>query len=654
VYEAHGPRFEGRVALKVYRRATGIDLTAVDAFSREAARASGLRHPHIAQVIESGALRDGTPFAMMEYLVGHTLEELLAGRGAFLATEMLPVVRGTASALFAAHAAGLAHGEIRPDNIFVAEVAGYEHGFVKVLDFGAWRLTAAQIARGQGLSPRETQYLAPEQLANLGQNATGPADQFALAAIAYRMLVGSDPPAASHGDRDSELTRQGASTAASPLARRAPAVEAVVSKALSRQPEDRFESIALFLRAFEEALAGAALISTPVPARIAPAPTPAATRPSGAPAPIAPKWSREEHGSRADERRAPAPRPTPVQPRVHTRVQTPAHPPVVDRMTVTQQFFDEGERQEAANYNNAPFDPRSFSNSGLDFESFDHVPRRRKPLVVAVLVTLAGAGILAWSAGVRPPEAWRRSALWQELHLPGKPSTVTASAPLPGAPATVTASAPLAAPELERERAPHPAIEAVPSPAGVAPAGTILPAGVAPAGTIVTTAPAAIPPTTTPPTAAPGTPTAATAPRETTPSADAMAPAAADLPDAPATSPGAAAAAVAAGRTGISPSASPEVRPLAADELPPAAAATRLTAAPPPARSRSSSPRASQVRSSPALRGYIWSPKLHTMVPAHRVAGPSEPWPPASESPPPPPVQSPPTDSALGPPPFNP
>ncbi len=572
VYEAHSPRLEGRLALKLYRRANGVDQGAVDAFSREAARAVALRHPHIAQVIESGALRDGTPFATMEYLIGHTLEEQLVGRGAFLATELLPVIRGTASALSAAHAADLAHGEIRPDNIFIADVAGYEHGFVKLLDFGAWRLTAAQIGAGRDPGVREMRYLAPERLLRPQADADARADQFALAAIAHRMLIGSDPPAANlagAAGAGSGRTREGASTASNPLARRAPAVEAVISKALNKQPESRFESVALFMRAFEEALAGAALISTPAPTRT-----------------IAPTSNREEYHS--PERRYGGP--------------TPLQHAVSDRLTLTQQFFDEGERQEAANYKNVPLDSRTVSNSSLDFESFDRVPRRRKPLVFAVLVTIAGAGVLAWTAGLRPPEAWRHSALWRELHLPDMPSAATTE---------------LTKTSRELERVPPAAMPpAPPSPVAVEPVAVqpvvVEPVAVEP---VAATVPAGIAPVSA----------ASAAPAPTPASAEPMLPS-----------------------------------PTQAAVSPPDRGSSQSKTPPPHAtRSRGSSQRSALPPHAPALRGYIWSPAQHAMIPARPPAGrsgQSEPWPPASESPPPPPFrpQPPPTDPSLGPPPFNP
>ena len=265
VYEAEHARFQGRLALKMFRRATGVGSAAVDEFAREAGRVSILRHPHIAQVMEAGALRDGTPFVSMELLTGETLDEMLNGRGALPASDLLALVRGIASALTAAHAAGIVHREIRPDNIFVVNLAGYEQGFVKVLDFGVSRLTAAEREAGRGTGIRAPSYLAPEQVAGRIEDVTPAADQFALGALTYRLLSGSDPFVAHARPRGLERVGDSKVGPVAALARRAPAVDAVVSKAMSRHPGDRFESVALFFRAFEEALAGSALISTPVP-----------------------------------------------------------------------------------------------------------------------------------------------------------------------------------------------------------------------------------------------------------------------------------------------------------------------------------------------------------------------------------------------------
>ena len=138
-----GPR-----VIKLFAWAAGLAERVVYDFTREAKTVANLRHPHVVQVADAGLLPDGTPFVAMERLRGGTLEEALDGRSV-PAAELLPILRGVASALSAAHAVGVVHGELRADNIFMVDVAGYRLGFPKLLDFGVARLTTAARALGR-------------------------------------------------------------------------------------------------------------------------------------------------------------------------------------------------------------------------------------------------------------------------------------------------------------------------------------------------------------------------------------------------------------------------------------------------------------------------------------------------------------------------
>ena len=152
---------------------------------------ASLRHPHIVQVVRSGALDDGAPFSASERLCGQTLDERMDGRP-LGAEEVRFIIRGIASAVSAAHAAGVVHRELRADNVFMATVAGYESGFPKVLDFGVSRLTAAARAAGRIVGPSTIAALAPEQRQWSLDTADERADQFSLAALTYRLLTGGE------------------------------------------------------------------------------------------------------------------------------------------------------------------------------------------------------------------------------------------------------------------------------------------------------------------------------------------------------------------------------------------------------------------------------------------------------------------------------
>jgi len=162
----------GEHAIRRFAWAAGLPAEMLADFTREATIVAQLRHPHIVQVHAAGALADGTPHVVMERLRGRTLEEALEA-GPVPAAELAPILRGVASALSAAHAAGVVHGALRADTVFLAEMPGYRWGFAKLLDFGVARLAAAEPADAH-------------------------ADQRALVALTMRAFGRPFPPAAQH------------------------------------------------------------------------------------------------------------------------------------------------------------------------------------------------------------------------------------------------------------------------------------------------------------------------------------------------------------------------------------------------------------------------------------------------------------------------
>ena len=179
-------------------------------------RVADLHHPHVAQVLDAGTLGDGTPFVVMERLAGMTLDEAVGGRSLPM-TEVLPILRGVGSALCAAHAAGVAHGELRADNVFIADLAPYGPACPKLLDFGVARLVPRAHAIGRGAH-------------ELGRRAGERADQLALATLAWRLL-GAMP---------------------------APAIQRVLLRAMSPDPRQRFGSVTALVEALEESAVNAA------------------------------------------------------------------------------------------------------------------------------------------------------------------------------------------------------------------------------------------------------------------------------------------------------------------------------------------------------------------------------------------------------------
>jgi hypothetical protein len=160
----------------------------------------------------------------MERLSGATLEERAGGTLIPLA-ELLPILRGVAAGLAAAQAVGMAHRELRADNIFMADAAGYPYGFPKLLDFGVVELTAGAAELGREVQALTPDAVPPEQRQNLTKG-DAQSDQYAMAALAYRFLAVAEVTAA---------------------------VERVLSRAMSWHPARRFDSIAAFLEALDAA-----------------------------------------------------------------------------------------------------------------------------------------------------------------------------------------------------------------------------------------------------------------------------------------------------------------------------------------------------------------------------------------------------------------
>ena len=216
VFETDGRAGLGGLVVKLFTWAAGLPAQVVQDFTREAMRVADLHHPHVAQVLDAGTLGDGTPFVVMERLAGMTLDEAVSGRSLPM-TEVLPILRGVGSALFAAHAAGVAHGELRADNVFIADLATYGPACPKLLDFGVARLVTRAHAIGRGAH-------------ELGRRAGERADQLALATLAWRLL-GAMP---------------------------APAIQRVLLRAMSPDPRQRFGSVTALVEALEEASVNAA------------------------------------------------------------------------------------------------------------------------------------------------------------------------------------------------------------------------------------------------------------------------------------------------------------------------------------------------------------------------------------------------------------
>jgi tetratricopeptide (TPR) repeat protein/tRNA A-37 threonylcarbamoyl transferase component Bud32 len=252
VYVAEDTVLGRRVAIKIPH--AGKDESHYRArFLREARAVSKLRHPNIAAVHDFGETEEGQPYIVMELISGQTLGDLLAGAGISVASAV-EVARQTAEALSEAHRLGVVHRDIKPSNVVIDEA-----GEVKVLDFG---LAKQLHEEGSGNGGPEAQtlltartrsdvvigtplYLSPEQAR--GAKVDGRSDLFALGALLYECLTGR--PAFS-GANVIEIGAQVLHFDPPPPSKLNPRVSSELDrltlKALSKKPEDRFQTAAEF------------------------------------------------------------------------------------------------------------------------------------------------------------------------------------------------------------------------------------------------------------------------------------------------------------------------------------------------------------------------------------------------------------------------
>ena len=249
VFLARHRRLPGRqVAVKVLQNGAGLNPELFARFRREAEIASQLGHPNIVEVFDFDTLPDGTPFLLMEYLRGESLEARL-DRGPLPLAEAFAIVRQIGSALQAAHRAGVVHRDLKPANVFLLPSDTGER--VKLLDFGISKILDSQTMQTQEAVLMGTpQYMAPEQALGKNSEIDARTDLFALGCIVYEMLSGA-PPFAGEGSSIVQVIFRIVHTQPEPLASRCPDapahVIAAVERALSKDPKERYPDVASFI-----------------------------------------------------------------------------------------------------------------------------------------------------------------------------------------------------------------------------------------------------------------------------------------------------------------------------------------------------------------------------------------------------------------------
>ncbi len=193
VFRAVHPMIGKAAAIKVLGRALSYDPQMVSRFVAEARAVNQIRHKNIIDVFGFGALPDGRQYYAMELLEGATFDAYLKTRGRVPIAEAVPILRGIARALDAAHAKGIYHRDLKPENIFlVANEDGPPEP--KLLDFGIAKLTkkgSSSHKTKTGAAMGTPYYMSPEQCR--GYEVDGRTDVYAFGVMAFEVLTGTLP-----------------------------------------------------------------------------------------------------------------------------------------------------------------------------------------------------------------------------------------------------------------------------------------------------------------------------------------------------------------------------------------------------------------------------------------------------------------------------
>jgi len=253
VYIAQDIRLARQVAVKVLRSDLARDPSFVARFRKEALAAAGLNHPGIVAVYDSG--EEPAPYIVMELVSGHTLRELIHKGERVPLKRAIEIGEGILAALEYSHERGIVHRDIKPANIMITD-----HGDVKVMDFGIARALAdlgATLTSTWNIVGT-AQYLSPEQA--LGEVADLRSDIYSTGCLLYEVLTGKPPFT---GDTPVSIAYQhvsGVLTAPSDLQPDLPVgIDVVLTVALAKKPEDRYQSAGLMLDDLYKIAAGQVL-----------------------------------------------------------------------------------------------------------------------------------------------------------------------------------------------------------------------------------------------------------------------------------------------------------------------------------------------------------------------------------------------------------
>ncbi|MEI7892184.1 MAG: serine/threonine-protein kinase [Myxococcales bacterium] len=256
VYEAEHMAIGRAVAIKVLHPSQAKKKDAVKRFHQEARAAGAIGHPNICEVYDLGTMDDGSPYLVMEKLVGETLADRIASEGGLPFDDVIDVITQVLSGLVVAHEKGIVHRDIKPENVFLTKRVGCP-ALVKLLDFGVSKMIAPLLGGENqedldltrtGMVMGTPYYMSPEQ-ARGDRNLDARVDLFACGVIMYEALTGRRPYTAANYNA---LLLQILTTKPRPARDFRPALplgfDEVLEKAMARARDDRFADAAAFQR----------------------------------------------------------------------------------------------------------------------------------------------------------------------------------------------------------------------------------------------------------------------------------------------------------------------------------------------------------------------------------------------------------------------
>ena len=405
VYRAHDPRLDREVAIKVLPVDLARQPGFLERFRREARNVAQLDHPNIMPIYDFGE-QYGARYVVMPLIEGGTLRERIIEHGVCSLREAVTIIYQVALALEEAHGHGLVHRDVKPANILLAP-----GDRALLADFGiacalADNHDAPLTQVGMGIGTAE--YMSPEQAR--GEPIDHRADVYGLGIVLFQALTGQVPFTS-----EDHFTTAMMQVYEDPPAPRSlnqtipPAVEALILKALAKEPERRFQSAAAFARALTEALPWLGLASAP--GQIS-GPQLAARRDSSGPAsarrsPSGPQQSRQRVNG----------------PKAHS---WSGWPSAADSQSRTLLSLP-GHQQETG-----PLDFADHSLTGYGFESPRPFRRKRWAVLAAVMLALLlAAG--AFAASGQLPMQTNMAYSQPTSHAPARTAQPTATLPPPTA-----------------------------------------------------------------------------------------------------------------------------------------------------------------------------------------------------------------------------